>query len=669
MADNVLDEYLVKLGYAYDRASANQMQEGIARMHRRIIELGVAVEATASAFVYGMAKIARSMESLYYASRRTRSSVENIQAFSFAVSQMGGSAEAARSSLEGLAHFMRSSPGAIGFIRGLGVSTTGKNGQPLGATSIMQGLARRFREMPYYRAQAYANMMGIDENTLIAMINSRGKFSDMYKRMYQGVGLNQASFSRARNFMNELRQIETAVTLIAQKITAVLAGPVGSQLVRLRQSLIHNSAAIIRGIVIIVQTLTSAGIEIVSLFTTLMRLVGHLARLFDNLSEANRRFVLGLGALLVAWRLLSTGFLTSPLGAFLTVLTSILLILQDFETYKRGGKSLIDWNKWLPEIDKIWAATKGFFKAIGGFKTTFDLFLAYFSVTWVSAILGGFARVTAAALKFIGVIGSGSAAAAGAEAAAGAGAGAAAGAGAGAAEGAAGGGLGLAALRVGLRGAGLATGVFGAWAASTKSTSGGAFSKSAAYGKNPKYEEAKQKAAIRYFMAQGWSYQQAIGIVANLTAESGLDPTQSGDKGLAYGIGQWHPARQALFQKVFGHSIKSSSFDEQLMFVQWELTHNYAGAGEALRKAHSYYQAGSIVSRDYEKPLNRNYDSVVRGNMAAGLGGKYKSLSIQHSSTIHVHGTDNPDSVARRVNNTQSEAIGLVARDLLGNSM
>nr|WP_241877958.1 phage tail tip lysozyme [Psychrobacter sp. PraFG1]UNK04363.1 phage tail tip lysozyme [Psychrobacter sp. PraFG1] len=86
-----------------------------------------------------------------------------------------------------------------------------------------------------------------------------------------------------------------------------------------------------------------------------------------------------------------------------------------------------------------------------------------------------------------------------------------------------------------------------------------------------------QDKAISYFMGQGWTKQQAIGIVANLHKESGgFDPNvisgkRLGDSGQAYGIAQWHPPRQQDFKRVFGKDIRQSTFEEQLKFVQWEL--------------------------------------------------------------------------------------------------
>lgn len=131
----------------------------------------------------------------------------------------------------------------------------------------------------------------------------------------------------------------------------------------------------------------------------------------------------------------------------------------------------------------------------------------------------------------------------------------------------------------------------------------------------------RQAEAVRYFESRGWSHAQAAGIVANLTRESQLSPTARGDGGLAYGLAQWHPDRQANFARFTGHSIRQSTFAEQLAFVDHELRTTEAGAGNRLRNAGSASEAGSIVSRYYERPADVYGEASSRGNLARQIEG------------------------------------------------
>lgn len=157
--------------------------------------------------------------------------------------------------------------------------------------------------------------------------------------------------------------------------------------------------------------------------------------------------------------------------------------------------------------------------------------------------------------------------------------------------------------------------------------------------------KSPSKDPLAYFMGQGWSKDQAAGIVANLRAESGLKANATGDNGQAYGIAQWHPDRQANFAKWAGHDIKNSTLDEQMGFVNWELTKGAEQkAGALLRASQNAQQAGEVMSRYYERPLQSDAEAAKRGAAA---------VQIAQNTTINVHGGD-PVSTGRAVANEQS---------------
>lgn len=111
------------------------------------------------------------------------------------------------------------------------------------------------------------------------------------------------------------------------------------------------------------------------------------------------------------------------------------------------------------------------------------------------------------------------------------------------------------------------------------------------------------KIALDYFAQQGWTPAQAAGIVANLQAESGqnLNPSALGDAGKSYGIGQWQGPRQQLFATKMGKPLQGSNLQDQLKFVQWELTNSEARAGQALKSAQTAADAAAIVDQYYER--------------------------------------------------------------------
>ncbi|WP_031981265.1 phage tail tip lysozyme [Acinetobacter baumannii] len=138
----------------------------------------------------------------------------------------------------------------------------------------------------------------------------------------------------------------------------------------------------------------------------------------------------------------------------------------------------------------------------------------------------------------------------------------------------------------------------------------------------PVNQSAARDEALKFFTSKeggNWSPKKAAGIVANLEAESGFKHTAIGDSGKAFGIGQWHPDRQAKFKQKFGKDIRQSSYQEQLAFVNWELNNNESSAGKKLRQSKSANQAGAIVSRYYERPAAVEAEAMKRSAMAQNI--------------------------------------------------
>ena len=136
--------------------------------------------------------------------------------------------------------------------------------------------------------------------------------------------------------------------------------------------------------------------------------------------------------------------------------------------------------------------------------------------------------------------------------------------------------------------------------------------------------------AVSFFESKGWTREQAIGIVANLKEESGLNPNPKGwnDGGKAYGVAQWHGDRQANFEKAFGKSIQGSTLEEQLAFVHHELTQGTEqAAGKRLRGAKTHSDAAAIVSQFYERPAAVEDAKRGRAKIAESIA---SSLGVSH---------------------------------------
>jgi hypothetical protein len=122
----------------------------------------------------------------------------------------------------------------------------------------------------------------------------------------------------------------------------------------------------------------------------------------------------------------------------------------------------------------------------------------------------------------------------------------------------------------------------------------------AAHKQTSAQEDARADDMTSYFRSQGLSAVQAAALVGGFQQESSLDPTAT--NGNHYGIGQWDPARQADFRKMFGHDIQQSTLQEQMQFALNELFNGKeAAAGKALLASKTAVEA-TEAALSYERP-------------------------------------------------------------------
>ena len=336
---DIIREFLVSLGFRIDKVGLESFVKGIT--------------AASAAVFASVTAIEDNLEKLYFASQRTKASAENIRAFGFSLSQMGSSAGAALDTIENLARFMRNSPGANGLIQSLGVQTQGANGQLRDTSEILQDLGKQFANMPYYRANAYAQALGIDEKTLMALRQGLGDFGEDYKQMLAAAGLDlEGATKRSHEFMVQTRTLGSAFVILGQKIADSLSTRLSDGIKKFREGLVDNFdkitdviAKVISGVLWLADTISTLALRA-------MQAIGTIVDWFNSFDESTKKVLIGLGLLIAGWKLLNTVFLSTPLGRLALLATALLTLYDDYRVWKEGGKSLIDWSVWETQIDK-----------------------------------------------------------------------------------------------------------------------------------------------------------------------------------------------------------------------------------------------------------------------------------------------------------------------------
>lgn len=352
MNAETIKDFLVSLGFDIDEAGASKFDSVLAGTTANAIKMGLAVEGAALTVVAFTAKIASGLDNLYWASQRTGATVQGIQSIGYAVSQVGGSVDAARSSLESLSRFVRNNPGAEGFLNRLGVQTRDASGNMRDMAAIFTGVGQKLSSMPYYRANQYAQMLGIDENTLMAMRRGVGGFSGQYSAMAKAIGFNADEAARSSNkFMTSLREFGAMAGMARDKIGSNLAGGLAGSLDTLRRHILDNFPRIEQTLTKAIKGILALGDIIGRLFFRLIEGTSDLITWWKSLDKQTRELISLFGALTIALRILNSTFWMSPVGLITALAAGIALLWEDYKTWKEGGQSLIDWGKWKPEVD------------------------------------------------------------------------------------------------------------------------------------------------------------------------------------------------------------------------------------------------------------------------------------------------------------------------------
>jgi len=491
--------------------------------------------------------------------------VSSISQWGNAVEQVGGSSQGLQGTLAMLSKAQTQlrftgESSLIPYFSMMGISMAGVGGKARTVTDELLDMANFAEGKDRPTMHNMFAMMGIDEGTINLLLKGRKEL--------------EITLARQKAYGDQLAKLTPAATRLQTSIA------------QLKQQFS------LFGLELLQQALP--GIE--AIFAGLEK--------FGNWCRNNEEFVVDFLKIMAAG-LIAVGLATAPINltvaAVLALGSAIALLWQDYQTWRRGGDSFIDWSKWEPGI----TATK---EAIAGL---IDLFDQLMSKIHALAKLGSvWNDPNLSPIQKLGKI----------------------------------------------------------WDVIKRDESEQFAPRDPLGVLSPKKPISPsaggqfKERAMDYFQKRGWTKEQAAGIVANLVAESGGKSNAVGDNGQAFGIAQWHPARQAAFKKWSGKDIRESTVGDQLAFVQYELTQGgYKNAGDLLKKKTTAYEAGSTVSRAYEQPLDVMGEARNRGTFAQSLAGipgasayaspttgagpSSQSVSTSHSVnitslTIHTQATD-----------------------------
>lgn len=292
-------------------------------------------------------------------SRVGNTTVEDLDRLGYVADLTGSDAATATASFENLSQTIGEAAQGIGrgavVFQKLGLSAKDAQGNVKTTTQVLDEVKEKIKDLSKSEQSAYIQRLGLDK-TLIGMLTSdTTEIVDQYNKRTEALGINVDEAAELGAKYNDAIKITKRGfdDIITAFVLRVL--PSITTAIERVSKLIDVNAGLIKSYVEPIAAAVSIGADLVTGFIT------GIGKLFKVLGK----WPIYIGAVTVAWKLLNAVFKASPIGRIITLVmglvTAIGLLIDDYETWKEGGKSFFDWSAaqvWFDNMSRIFDSLK-----------------------------------------------------------------------------------------------------------------------------------------------------------------------------------------------------------------------------------------------------------------------------------------------------------------------
>jgi hypothetical protein len=347
-----LEEFLVNVKYNIDAPSQQRFFESLKRVATSIAGVAGGITGLGVAILELSDKMAKAGEKLYWTSQRVGDSVTQIEGMSFALSNLGMSADQAMQGIERFSAWTRSTgPAATGYLRSLGVTARDTVGQmqQLGAYFRAHGGTLAFahgtdaQRAQYMITMRQAAQMDINEQTMLGLSSGRLEENERQAGLMQRLvwGKNwqtgpQAFADQSLKVMNQFRQMGFLFTNLSQRFGLGLFNAILPDLTKINVLLIRmlpDMQAFLDRMISYAPAVMHFLEGAIKGFDALIRvaLLG-----MDTFEKFPTAIKLMIGAILALPKAIN--LIGSPLFWILGGLTALLLLLDDYKAWQDDQK-------------------------------------------------------------------------------------------------------------------------------------------------------------------------------------------------------------------------------------------------------------------------------------------------------------------------------------------
>lgn len=382
MTSEVIKEYVALLGFKVDDKSLASFKTALKSTAKQVAVGAAAVSAAAYAAFKFVDAQADSLDKLNDLSTKLNTPADAIERVAYGAGIMGSSAEAAKSSMEGLNVVLGQA--ALGLGRGaktfekLGLKARKSNGEVKNTAEIMDDVREKLTKMGRAEQLATLSKLGIDSSMVEYLTSDVAELNKEFDALYKSVGVNLNDAGKASgNFRDATDKLKGTFTALFQAVAlrmmpAMTKGIedftawMKTELPRLMPTIL----SIIDGFMRLGGVIGTVGKLMLNGLAGIRDLLIVLDEKTNGWSSVFARALVFVGGLILAW-------FFAPLAAVIGVLTTIGLLYDDIVTSMSGGESLLPWQGMYEWVMKTWDAVKQFFSDLAGYWTQFKSFFEF----------------------------------------------------------------------------------------------------------------------------------------------------------------------------------------------------------------------------------------------------------------------------------------------------
>lgn len=401
-----IKEFLVGIGFEVDDKGLNNFQAKVADFAKRATLIVGGVTAGFWALSKAIGGTADKFNALGDLSGRVGANAVALEKLNYVAANSASSAQAVATSLENLA--ARAGEAKLGVGRGalifeaFGLSATDANGNVKETTALLADVGALMKDLSHAEQLGIANKLGIDKTLIQTITQGSDALEKEFDNLYAQTGADVEQLAKDSTAYNDaMRRLGYAFTTFKHTIIGGLLEPLalaGEDLRKFLTDFLGSIAKTLRPILNGIGLLFSSFLKILTtLFKAIANVVKWVFSPFVKLFNAMPLWVKAIGALTIAWKTMGAAFLASPIGLVVALGAAIAALYDDFQVWKAGGKSLIDWEAWEPAINTARAAIESFCDVVSFlFQTLFAVFDAL-----VSLLKGDFSAAWNAAKVYV----------------------------------------------------------------------------------------------------------------------------------------------------------------------------------------------------------------------------------------------------------------------------